>query len=510
MEREFSKSNPSLSARDLAIIASAVIGGAAIFLLASALIDSIGFPLDDSWIHLTYARNLAVHGEWAFQLGHPSAGSTAPLWTFLLALGFWLDLTPYVWTYLLGNLTLIGLCVFGEKTARIIVPTYRPRYPWVGIFLAAEWHLLWAAMSGMETLLHALLIFAVIAGLMTGSRRYLTLGLLTGLSIWVRPDGLTLVGPVVVTILFVEKTLKEKSRAWVVYFIGFGSLFVPYLLFNLWLSGTPMPNTFYAKQAEYAVWQSQPILYRLTVLLVQLFTGPSIVLLPGILGFVYLAIRRRAWPMMAALLWCGGYLLLYILRLPAYQHGRYLMPAMPVFFMFGLLSYLEFQRSFLFGRYHWPIKTVWQSSLSLLTVGFVLLGARSYGEDVGLIQSEMVVTAKWVAANLPPGSIVAAHDIGALGYFDDHQLIDLAGLVSPEVIPFMRDEARLAQFLDQRGANYLVAFPAFYPELTGTLPVVFTSGGKFAPAIGQKNMSVYLWEAGNGNGKVATNKSGGR
>ena len=33
----------------------------------------------------------------------------------------------------------------------------------------------------------------------------------------------------------------------------------------------------------------------------------------------------------------------------------------------------------------------------------------------------------------------------------------------------MRDETRLAKFLDQRGANYLIAFPAFYPELTGTL-----------------------------------------
>jgi hypothetical protein len=129
----------------------------------------------------------------------------------------------------------------------------------------------------------------------------------------------------------------------------------------------------------------------------------------------------------------------------------------------------------------------------MLTLVFVVLGARSYGEDVGLIQSEMVVTAKWVSTNLPPGTIVAAHDIGALGYFDNHKLIDLAGLVSPEVIPFMRDESRLAKFLDQRGANYLIAFPAFYPELTDSLQVVFTSGGKFAPAIGEKNMSVYRW-----------------
>ncbi len=499
MEHEFSKSSNNLFPRDLGFIAAAVGAGAGIYLLASALINTIGFPLDDSWIHLTYARNLAVHGQWAFQLGHPSAGSTAPLWTFLLALGFWLDLAPYIWAYLLGALALFGLAVVAEKTARCLIPTYRPRYPWVGIFFAAEWHLLWAAMSGMETLLQALLIFAIIAGLMAGSRRYLTLGLLTGLSIWVRPDGLTLAGPVLMTVLFVEKTIKEKGRVTVLYFIGLGSLLVPYLLFNLWLSGTPMPNTFYAKQTEYAAWQSYTILYRLTVLLVQLFTGPGIILFPGVVGFAILAIRRRAWPMIAAVLWCGGYLLLYILRLPAYQHGRYLMPAMPEFFLFGLVGYLEFQKSSLFGRRHWATKTAWQLSLVLLTLGFVFLGARSYGEDVGLIQTEMVATAKWVDAHLPPGSVVAAHDIGALGYFDNHELIDLAGLVSPQVIPFMRDESRLGKFLDERGANYLIAFPAFYPELTRNLPIVFTTGGKFAPAIGEKNMSVYLWNAKDGN-----------
>jgi hypothetical protein len=353
--------------------------------------------------------------------------------------------------------------------------------------------MLWAAMSGMETLLHALLIFAIIGGLLTGSRRYLTLGLLTGLSIWVRPDGLTLVGPVLLTIFFIDRSARDIGRSTVMYLLGLGSLFVPYLFFNLWLSGTPMPNTFYAKQTEYALWQAQPALYRLTVLLVQLLTGPSVILLPGVIGYVILAIRRRSVPMIAAILWCAGYLVVYILRLPAYQHGRYLMPAMPIFFLFGLLVFLEFQKSSMFGRKHWMIKTAWQLSLEILTLVFVVLGAHSYGEDVGLIQSEMVVTAKWVSANLPPGKIVAAHDIGALGYFDNHKLIDLAGLVSPEVIPFMRDESRLAKFLDQSGANYLIAFPAFYPELTDSLQVVFTSGGKFAPAIGEKNMSVYRW-----------------
>ena len=493
MAHASSKSIPNLSGRDLAILAAAVTLGACIYLLTSWFTYRIGFPLDDSWIHLTYARNLALHGQWAFQLGHPSAGSTAPFWTFLLALGFWLGLAPYFWTYLLGGLTLFGLAALSEQTARRMLPAYNPRLPWIGLFFAAEWHFLWASMSGMETLLHALLVTAVLAALMTGSRRYLTFGLLTGLSVWVRPDGLTLIAPVALTIFLVEKSATQKGRALVLYFIGFGSLFVPYLLFNLWLSGTPMPNTFYAKQMEYAAWQAQPLLNRLTELLVQLSIGPGAILFPGVAAMIILAVRRKSWPVIASMLWCGGYLLLYILRLPVYQHGRYLMPAMPSFFLFGLLALLEFQKSDLFRRLQWAVKTFWLISLVFVTLLFVGLGAQSYGNDVGLIESEMVVTAKWVAQNLPPDAVIAAHDIGALGYFDDHQLIDLAGLVSPEVIPFMRDESQLAVFLNQRKANYLIAFPAFYPDLTRGLQPVFVSGGKFAPAIQEKNMAVYDW-----------------
>ncbi|MGA7192242.1 MAG: hypothetical protein WBW94_01335, partial [Anaerolineales bacterium] len=483
----------NLKRHDLLILFCAAVLGAGIYLLASMLIYRIGFPLDDSWIHQTYARNLALHGQWAFQLGHPSAGSTAPLWTFVLAIGFWLGLAPYFWTYLIGGLTLFGLGVLTEATARSLLSIYHPRIPWVGLFFVAEWHFLWAAMSGMETLLDALLLTSVLALLMTGSRRYLTLGLLTGLSVWVRPDGLTLLAPVILTVLFIEKSNRDKFNTIVQYLIGFGSLFVPYLLFNLWLSGTPMPNTFYAKQVEYAYWQSEPFLYHIGVLLIQVFTGPGIILLPGIIGWAVLSIRRRDWAGIASILWCGGYLYLYISRLPAYQHGRYLMPAMPILFLFGLLGLIEFVKSNMFKRYHWMAQTVWQVSLMLVVLLFVGLGARAYGEDVGLIESEMVVTAKWVAQNIPPNAIIAAHDIGALGYFDHHQLIDLAGLVSPEVIPFMRDQTRLAAYLNQRGVSYLIAFPDFYPDLTRNAPVVFSSGGKFAIESGQTNMAVYRW-----------------
>jgi hypothetical protein len=57
--------------------------------------------------------------------------------------------------------------------------------------------------------------------------------------------------------------------------------------------------------------------------------------------------------------------------------------------------------------------------------------------------------------------VVAAHDIGALGYFAPRPLIDLAGLVSPEVIPFMTDGDALGDYVVEKDADYLVVFPAW-------------------------------------------------
>jgi len=481
--------------RDLLIVAGAVVLITIIYLFTSQITYGIGFPLDDSWIHQTYARNLALRAEWAFRPGIPSAGSTAPLWSALLAIGFLIRLSPYIWTYLLGAVTLFTLAVISEWVVRKLVDSYHPRFPWVGIFIAFEWHLAWAAMSGMETLLHGLIVTTVLVLLMTNTKRYLTLGLLTGLAVWVRPDGLTLAGPVLMTILLTLQDSRSRVTAIARFLMGFASLFVPYLLFNLAIGGTPMPNTFYAKQAEYASWQSLPILARLGQMALQLLVGPSLVLIPAVMGWFIRSIKQKMWGSLAALIWCAGYITLYLLRLPGYQHGRYIMPAMPIFFLFGLLGFAEFDKGTLPARYHWVAQLIWRASTVMLTVAFIILGARSYAQDVSVIESEMVITAKWAAANLPPNAVIAAHDIGALGYFDDHELIDLAGLVSPGVIPFIRDEPQLANYLNQHNADYLIAFPEFYPLLTANAETVFVTNAGSALTFGYKNMAVYLWKA---------------
>src|SRR5512142_270691 len=88
------------------------------YLLASQQVYGLGFPLDDAWIHQTYARNLGELGQWAFFPGQTSAGSTAPLWSAILAVGYSLRLPYLAWAYLLGGLSLLGLALVGEGLSR--------------------------------------------------------------------------------------------------------------------------------------------------------------------------------------------------------------------------------------------------------------------------------------------------------------------------------------------------------------------------------------------------------
>jgi hypothetical protein len=487
MARASTASKPRIDRRLVIALVSLI---AVLFYLSmSALIFRVGFPLDDTWIHLTYARNFAGHGEWAFRLGEQSAGSTAPLWTFLLSLGYFLKLAPYIWTFFLGWVVLTALGISAESVARRVVGTYNSPMPWAGIFFVVAWHLTWSAVSGMETLLHGLFTFIVLSGLIAGSRRYLALGFIIGLSVWVRPDGLTLLGPLLVTALLVEKPWSSRGTAILKIVMGFGALFLPYLLFNLALSGNPMPNTFYAKQAEYeAVWLSKPFLDRVNEYLAPIIASPFLVLFPGAVIWIYKMILSRNWGALAGVIWFFGYLAIYFMRLPAYQHGRYIIPALPILYLWGMIGFLAYITSI---KAKALIKLLWQMSLGVLCLLFAFLAARQNAHDVYWIESEMVETAKWVQANIPPDALLAVHDIGALGYYVPNPIVDLAGLITPEVVPFIRDEARLAGYLMDTSSDYLIVFRNDYPNLTEPLSPVYVAGQEPGPIGFENDMHVF-------------------
>ncbi|MCB0181795.1 MAG: hypothetical protein KDI62_26440, partial [Anaerolineae bacterium] len=122
-----------------------------------------------------------------------------------------------------------------------------------------------------------------------------------------------------------------------------------------------------------------------------------------------------------------------------------------------------------------------------------VVGAQAYGRDVRIIESEMVAAARWLDQTAEPQALIAAHDIGAIGYFTRRPLIDLAGLVTPEVIPIIRDEPALFDFIVTRQADYLVTFPSWYPEMTAqpSLNVVYRTDALWSVQAGGDNMVVY-------------------
>jgi len=496
MELASTKFFPKLDRRSILILALAAAISLAAYLSVSALVSHVGFPLDDSWIHLTYARNLALRGEWAFMPGVPSNGDTSPLWVVLLAPGFLLGMGPYIWTYLLGYLLLFALACVLEIALRQFSPTYSSRWPLAGLFICFEWHFVWAAGSGMETLLHSLLVTVILIRLSSPAPRPLTLGLLTGLTIWVRPDGLTMIGPALFTFLLADEAPgRIKMQRVFMYALGVLVLALPYLLFNLGLSGHPFPNTFYAKQSEYADWQMKPILSRLGILLLQFFNGPALILLFGVVVWVSSFIRARRWEGAAAFIWFVGYLSIYLLRLPPYQNGRYIMPAMPIFFMWGMLGLVKYYSQAAARPEVRQMRGLQATSNLLIAVTLIFwtLGVRSYARDVAYIENNMVLVARWADANLPSDALIAVHDIGAMGYFDQHALLDLAGLISPEVIPFMHDSKRLSDYLRQRGVNYLIVFSRTYPDLVSQSSMIFPTGQTSGP-MDAEPLAVYFWK----------------
>lgn len=459
-----------------------------------------GFPLDDSWIHQTYARNLAGRGEWAFIPGQPSAGATSPFWVLLLSIGYLFKLSPFLWSFLLGWTTLLALGFTGFILFRLLLPERKDWAIWAGLVLIFEWHMVWVAASGMETALFAAVCFVCLGVVLAPphktkpSRAWLVSGLLAGLSVWLRPEGLTLLVPVAITVMLSEKFLNQKLHAIAMLVIGFALLFLPYLLFNYEISESVWPNTFYAKQSEYRALQTQPILSRLVLQVWQPLIGMGLLLLPGLLHYLNRTVKQRNWRPLVCVAWVILFLLLFALRLPVvYQHGRYAMPVLPVFLLLaftGMAVWIKPKEKRSLRR---NVGIAWRQSVVVLGLAMYLIAAPAYAADVGFIQTEMVAAAYWINANTEANALIAAHDIGALGYFADRQLLDLAGLVSPDVIPFIRDENRLADYLDEYGADYLVAFPNWYPALSRRGELIFQTHGEVAPALGGENIAIFLW-----------------
>ncbi len=479
---------------DIFILGFVTLTSCVVYLFFSSQANGLGFPLDDAWIHHTFARNFAETQQWSFQFDQLSGGSTGPAWGILLAVLYLVKSPPVFGTFVLGFLLLWSTAVAGY----VLVGKINDSINWLplsaGLVIALEWHMVWAALSGMETLLLILLSLILFIWLIDQQDNWWLPGLMIGLSAWIRPDGLTLVGPAIMGLLLRSYPRAERIKNVGIFTVSLFAAGSTYFLFNWFVIGDIWPNTFYAKQAEYAVLRQMPLLFRYFNLSAQFITGVGALLLPGIIFQLYHSIKNHYWDQVSAFIWSAGYIGLYAWRLPViYQHGRYIMPAIPISLLLGvvgLLRYFTAEHKKLVNR---VVSRAWLGSTTLILLIFLFLGAQSYGMDVAIINTEMVNTAKWINTYLDEDAVIAAHDIGAMGYFSERKIIDLAGLVTPDVIPFIRDEKRLRTYMDEQKVDYLVTFPSWYPELRSGLDILYDSEGIYAPRLGSDNMTVFVW-----------------
>jgi hypothetical protein len=192
--------------------------------------------------------------------------------------------------------------------------------------------------------------------------------------------------------------------------------------------------------------------------------------------------------------------LLYAWRLPVtYQHGRYLWAALPVWIVYGLAGWQDislFLQKWL-ERFQFVWRMATMSIFALLLLIFLMIGGQVYAFDVGVINGEMVTVAKWIDTNLPEDALIAAHDIGAIGYFAERPLLDLAGLISPEVIETLADERLLSDYVAASSADYLVTAPGWtYGILTERDLATLLFETAYQPTMDQgfNNMAVYRLE----------------
>ena len=442
-------------------------GGAlaiAIFLVAERRIAGVpGLPLDDSWTHLQLARNLATGGGFGINRGEPVAASTAPLWSVALAALLVVGVPGLAAAKALGLACWAATGLVARRlAARAGLP---PGLAWgAGLAVVVLARLVWGALSGMEVPLAALCVTAGAWAIAAGRPGLGAAGL--GLAVLARPEAGLLVG---LHALGAGRWREALRRAAVS-----GAIVAPAIVFNLLVGGRLVPATAAAKVEGGLLGQAEGLADAWTVAMRQAIAflgewGAVLVrdhpALPAlvVVGLVVGRAGRLRWLTAALILHPIAMALVAPYRGPAFQTGRYsshLLPLAVVVAFIGLDRVLGWL----------SVRRLRAAVLLLLLVGLVARlppRAHAYAWGVQNINAMQVTLGRWVATHTPPDTLIALNDLGALSYFGERRVIDLVGLATPEILPYRRQgEAGVLRYLERRCPEYLVVFPAWFPELT--------------------------------------------
>jgi arabinofuranosyltransferase len=450
--------------RDDALILA--VGAVVLLLFLAAelrIAGETGLPLDDSWIHLRFAENLAAGRGFAINPGVPVAGSTAPLWTLLLAMALACGLPGLLAAKLLGA---VAYGATGLLTRRLGLALGLSR----GLALAAGLgavglgRLAWGALSGMEVPLAAAL---VAAGLLLAVRGHdLGAAATLGAATLARPEAALLVA---LHAAAAGRLAAAAAR------IAVAALVVaPALAFNLGTIGSVLPGTAVAKieggllgrltgagDSWAVLGQRAPAyLVEWVGLLAADHLALPVLLVAGGLALRHSRLRVLAFALVFHPL---AMALLAPYRGPAFQTGRYSAHLVALEVVVGVAGL-----GALLGALP-PRLGVRPAVVALAGLALAApLGPASvaYAWGVQNIGAMQVRLGRWVARETPPDALLAVNDVGALTYFGNRRIVDLMGLVTPDIVPARRHgDPGLLAYLERACPDYLVIFPAWFPGL---------------------------------------------
>lgn len=446
-----------------------------------------GFPLDDTWIHLQFARNLGTGHGLSYNPGIPVAGSTAPLWTLVLAGPAALRLDP-IWSTKVLGIVLTILTVFVAASLGERLSGSRAAGLAAGASVALAPLMAWGALSGMEVPLYALLASAALLtylNAVAGSGFSGWWGLLIGLAGAARPEAFVLFPLMALDWVFRWRgagagVVRGRARWWPL--LLFAAVLAVFVGVNLAVSGRPLPVTFYAKtygmgamlslsegRGKDALWAAahyprlfveQYFRWASSHLLLLVFGLPV-----GLLALTGVMAHQPAVP--------GRWLVALVPITAAFLKGL-LAPEPPLLVHDGryvahllvataVTSVVGFSAMVRLSRVRWAVVVLLATALVRLAAANAS-GAERYAGMVKNINDLQRATARWLTQQTLPGARIATNDIGAIAYFSGRFIIDTEGLVTPEAI-WPKRMRRFVPFLSEVKPDLLIIFPSWYPEI---------------------------------------------
>lgn len=488
-------SNPLAASSRLArfpLVVAALLAGL-YFLAELHTLGEIGYPLDDSYIHLQFAREMAAGNGLSFNPGEKVTGSSSPLWTALLAPGFLIPGLAFLWPKLLG-FAFLWASIAGTRRLLAALGA-EPFYQHGGALLVATmpW-LLWSALSGMEVLLFgALVLWCLVLAAEEETRHPERMGLLAplfaALAALARPEGLLLLALLFACRAFRLQRSEEGAPRLVLGDLR--GLLKPALLaillvaplfaFNAVVGGSLWPTTLAAKTVPDD--SILPNARYLSTALTVLWDGGGLLLVFAGAGLLVLAVRAAQGHTTALLpgLFLFGLPFAYSLVAstkappPVGNFGRYLFPLLPLLAVLAQLGIEQALRPYRgglhLGRFKLALPSLALVILVLLQGGQALRGLQRYAQNVKDVADSDVAAARWLASRLPAEALIATQDIGAIKLLLPNRILDLAGIATPEIMPALRGddavywEQRLLDYMAVEKPDVMVAFSDVYPAL---------------------------------------------